>query len=87
LVPDVFYSCCILYNFTVKYGTVDVDELMRLMAMEAEEEICQRHAGKWRLIEEDELQYHIRLEEGENPRHKARNDVVYYLAIAQPHRA
>ena len=46
LVPDVFYSCCILHNLTIKCGIVDVEELMRQMALEAEEEIRQSNVGK-----------------------------------------
>lgn len=60
---------------------------MRQMALEAEEEIRQSNVGKQRLTEEDELQYNNQLEEGENAGHEARNDVVYYLAVAQFHHA
>jgi hypothetical protein len=69
LVLDVFYSYCILYNLTIKCGTVDVDKLMQQMALEAEEEICQRHSREWRLTKVDELEYKNWLEESENLGH------------------
>jgi hypothetical protein len=87
LVPNVFYSCYILHNLTIKCGTIDVEEFMQRMALEAEEEIRRRNVGEWRPTKEDELQYNNRLEEGENAGLEARNDVVYYLAVVQPHRA
>ena len=39
IVPDVFYCCCILHNMTIKQGSVDVEELMRRIRVEAEEEV------------------------------------------------
>jgi hypothetical protein len=39
IVPDVFYSCCILHNLTIRQGLVDVEEIMRRIALEAEEEV------------------------------------------------
>jgi hypothetical protein len=38
-VLDVVYACCILFNHTIKRGTVDFDELMRRMAAEVQHEV------------------------------------------------
>ena len=39
IVPNVFYSCCILYNLTIWQGLVNVEEIMRCIALEAKEEV------------------------------------------------
>jgi hypothetical protein len=38
-VPDVFYSCCILHNLTIRKGFVNIEELIRRIVVEAEEEV------------------------------------------------
>jgi hypothetical protein len=43
IVPDVFYCCCILHNLTIQQGLVDVEEIMRRIALEAEEEVHSFH--------------------------------------------
>jgi hypothetical protein len=39
IVPDVFYCCCILHNLIIRQGIVDVEDIMRRIAWEAEEEV------------------------------------------------
>jgi hypothetical protein len=39
IVPDIFYCCCILHNLTIRQGLMDVEEIMRRIAMEAHKEV------------------------------------------------
>jgi hypothetical protein len=39
IVPDVFYCCCVLYNLTIRRGFVNIEELMRCIILEAQEEV------------------------------------------------
>jgi hypothetical protein len=39
IVPDVFKCCCILHNLTIQQGIIDVEEVMRHIAAEANEEV------------------------------------------------
>jgi hypothetical protein len=41
IVPDVFYCCYILHNLTSRQGIVDVEEVMRRIRLEADEEVTQ----------------------------------------------
>jgi hypothetical protein len=40
LIPDMFYCCCTLYNLTICRVMVDVEDLMRRIVLEAQEEVC-----------------------------------------------
>jgi Ca2+-dependent lipid-binding protein len=42
IVSDVFYACCILYNHTIKRGTVNFEELMHRMTLEIQNEVSSR---------------------------------------------
>jgi hypothetical protein len=39
IIPDVFYYCCILYNFTIPRGIVNVNDFMRRIILEVEDEV------------------------------------------------
>jgi hypothetical protein len=47
IVSDVFYAYCILHNLTIKQGGMSLEELLRRMTLEAENEICLRELDRW----------------------------------------
>ena len=42
-VPDVIYTCCILYNILLGEQNVDIQELLRVITLEAEHAANDRH--------------------------------------------
>jgi hypothetical protein len=86
IVPDVFCACCILHNLTIKRGGMSMEELLRRMTLEAENEICLRRQGRWDDAEEVENLHNLRLEQGELAGDEQHTNLVYYLAV-QPERA
>jgi cell division protein FtsB len=45
IILAVFYSYCILHNLTIRRGIVNVDDLMRRIVNEAEEEVSVLHSS------------------------------------------
>jgi hypothetical protein len=39
IVPVIFYACCILHNLTIKCGGMPLEELLRRITLEAENEV------------------------------------------------
>jgi hypothetical protein len=65
---------------------MSMEELLRRMTLEAENEIRLHRQGHWGDTDEVDNQYLIRLEQGEVAGHEQRTNLVYYLTV-QPQRA
>lgn len=86
IVLDAFNCCCIHHNLMIRRGAMELANLMRRMALEAESKMRLRLTGLWGLIDDEIRRSDTNLEEGEVCREEQQMNGCYHLAVVQPQR-